>query len=85
MTKKYSISYFVEQSEQQLVDEASTTVTYLGFSEKGVDKGVAKWVVVRITIASATTPVGVVTIEWATQVGDNSNIWNNRASLTYVS
>lgn len=85
MTKKYSLDFFQETAEKKVFDEASATVVYLGFSERGAALNAAKWVIVRITTTNAVSPVGEGIIEWATQIGDNSNVWTDRASLTYVS
>lgn len=85
MVKKYSLDYFQETSEKKVFDEASTTVVYLGFAERGTALSAPKWVIVRITTTNGSSPVGEGIIEWATQIGDNSNIWDNRASLIYVS
>lgn len=69
-----------------LTDEASTTVTYVGYAvDAGADPAAAVWAIQKITSASATSPVGVTTYLWATGVPElYSNIWNNRASLTYA-
>lgn len=71
--------------EKIITDENTTTVTYIGWAEFGTATSAAKWIVQRITSASASSPQGVTTVEWATGLRDKTNIWNSRTSLTYVS
>ncbi len=86
MEYKNSLDYIAANYEKKLVDVASTTVTYLGFAlDKGTATSAAKWVVYKITQTSATPPEGVITFEWAVQIGYAQNIWDNRGSLSYVS
>jgi len=66
-----------------IVDEASTTVSYFGWSSLGTKTTDAKWKIARVTKASATTPYGVVITEYADGDMNYDNIWNNRASLNY--
>lgn len=60
------------------VDEASSTVTYIGKAVTGTSNGAAAWQVQRITESGA-----VLTIEWADGDSSFDNVWNNRASLSY--
>ena len=69
-------------------DEASTTVTYVGYAETNfVLDGDPAWAILKIEQASASTPNGVTTFKWAGagSPGLFENIWTNRASLTYSS
>lgn len=72
--------------ETLLTDEASTTVTYIGYAmNAGADPAAPVWAIMKITASSATPPVGVTTYLWATGVPELfSNVWDNRASLTYA-
>lgn len=60
------------------VDEASTTVTYVGEATTGTALSAASWRIKRITVSGTVT-----IIEWANGNGTFTNIWNNRASLSY--
>lgn len=63
-----------------LIDEASATVTYLGYAVSGASVAGAVWKIKKITT------VGTVTaITYATARNNYKNIWNERAILTYVS
>jgi hypothetical protein len=59
-----------------IVDQASSTIIYLGEGLFGALTSEAKWKIKRIDLSS-----GVV-IKAASQ--DFDQIWNNRAALTYV-
>lgn len=74
-----------KEYEQTITDEASTTVTYVGYTDFGVAVADAKWIIKKIEQASATDPVGVTTIKYATGYNNRTNIWNDRASLSYSS
>lgn len=60
------------------VDEASATVTYVGEASTGAALSAALWRIKRITVSGTVT-----IIEWANGNGNFTNVWNNRASLTY--
>lgn len=83
-TSENSLNKLAEIYEQVIVDEASTTVSYIGYTESGVATSAAKWIIVKIESASATTPTGVTTIKYATSYKSRTNIWDNRAALTYT-
>ena len=61
------------------VDEASTTVTYVGYAAAGTNAASALWRIKRMTVSG-----NVTTIEWADGNTNFDNVWNNRASLTYT-
>lgn len=82
-TSEDSLAFLAEHYEQTIVDEATTLVTYIGFAEKGIATSLAKWMVMKIEAASATAPTGVTTIKYAGGYKSRTNIWDNRASLTY--
>jgi hypothetical protein len=64
---------------KKAVDEASTTVTYFGEAIPGTSLSSALWRIKRLTVS------GTVTItEWADGNGNFDNVWNDRASLTYL-
>lgn len=66
-----------------IVDEASTTVTYIGYGNLGANRAKAEWMIVRITKTSATTPNGVVLTEYANGSMKFDQVWNDRATLSY--
>lgn len=60
------------------IDEVSATVTYVGYARPGTADITPAWRIFKLeTIATVTK------IRWANGVADYSNIWTNRASLTY--
>ena len=59
-------------------DEASASVTYLGFAAIGASEADAVWQIIRITVTGTITD-----IKWADSDNLYNNIWANRASLTY--
>ncbi len=61
-----------------IIDEASSTVTYIGKAAIGAATGSASWQIQRLT-----TSGGTITIAWADGDADYDNVWNNRASLSY--
>ena len=77
----------LEDYEQKIIDEVSTTVTYVGYAESGVATSASKWIIQKITAASATVPTGVTTILYATAYMSKDNKWDNRAAggTSYVS
>lgn len=60
------------------VDEASSTVTYVGEAATGTSLASALWRIKRLTQTGT-----VLLIEWANGNGNFTNIWNNRAALSY--
>lgn len=63
----------------QRVDEASPTVTYAGVAAVGALTADPLWRIKKITDSG-----GDVTVEWADGDALFNNIWDNRASLTYI-
>ena len=71
--------------EKIIVDEATTLITYIGYAVADyTPTSSAVWAIQRITQAAATSPPGVTVFEWAGRPDSFINIWDNRASLTYV-
>lgn len=60
------------------IDEASSTITYIGKAVAGTSNSSANWQIYRLTTSGSTS-----TIEWADGNTNFDNIWNNRASLSY--
>lgn len=60
------------------VDEASSTITYIGKAACGSGVASAVWQVQRMSISG-----NVTSTEWADGNDDFDNIWNDRASLSY--
>lgn len=61
-----------------IVDEASTTVTYVGVANTGTLTSAASWKIKKITESGSQ-----LIITWADGNSNEDNIWDNRASLTY--
>lgn len=61
------------------LDEASSTVTYIGESAPGVAESAAAWRIKRMTTSGS-----VLKIDWADGNEDYDNVWTDRASLTYL-
>lgn len=61
------------------VDEASTTVTYVGDAPLGSDESTATWRIKKLETTGT-----VLKITWADGNSNFDNVWANRASLTYV-
>lgn len=59
------------------MDEASSTITYVGEAAAGSATSGAVWRIKRISTAAG------VAIEWADGDTDFNNVWDNRAALTY--
>jgi hypothetical protein len=76
---KANDSIAVEGYEQsKRIDEASSTVTYFGYAVVGTTDAASAWKIKRVTIS------GTVTLfEYANGNINYTNIWNNRASLSY--
>lgn len=60
------------------VDVASSSVTYVGFSDIGTSDASALWRIAKVSVSGAVT-----SITWADSNGLYDNVWNNRASLSY--
>jgi hypothetical protein len=69
----------LQQKMVTRVDEASGTVTYIGIASVGTLASEAKWQIYRMTISGTET-----IIEYADGNAEFDNVWNNRASLTYI-
>ena len=59
------------------IDEATSTVTYIGKATPGTATSVSLWQIQKIDTTTGTV------ITWADGNGDFDNIWDNRATLTY--
>jgi len=59
------------------IDEATSTVTYIGKAATGSTTSTSVWQVQKIDTTTGTV------ITWADGNGDFDNIWDNRASLSY--
>lgn len=67
------------EEEPKIVDSVSSSLTYIGFADANSLTSDPVWMIKRIvTIGNITT------IEYATSYRNRTNIWDNRASLTYV-
>lgn len=65
--------------QPRLIDEASATVTYIGWSATGTLISAAAWQIMRVTVTGTVTA-----IEYAVARGNKTNVWNDRATLIYV-
>ena len=65
--------------EKALIVEVSGGTTYVGKAPPGSITSEARWQVSRIVVAGGTT-----TVTWADGNLTYDNIWDNRASLTYL-
>lgn len=71
---------------QLITDEASATVTYIGWAATSFNStSDPVWCIMRVTQASDATPNGVTLYEFAPEPNVFGAIWSNRASLTYTS
>ncbi len=61
-----------------VMDEASSTVTYVGLAVEGTATSAASWKIKKITISGTVT-----SITWADGNNSFDNVWDNRASLSY--
>ena len=59
------------------IDEATSTVTYIGKATPGTATSVSLWQIQKIDTTTGTV------ITWADGNGDFDNEWDNRASLSY--
>jgi hypothetical protein len=62
---------------KQLVDEVGS-IMYIGKSPAGTALGAASWSIKRITFGT-----GTINTEWAGGTTAFTQVWNNRASLSY--
>lgn len=60
------------------LDEASATITYVGFARPGTADATPSWRLMRIEIAGTVTK-----IRWASGDATYSNSWTTRASASY--
>lgn len=68
-----------DQTLVLLVDEASDTVTYLGYAAPGALVTEARWRIIRILLSG-----NVREVRWADGDDKFDNIWSDRAGLTYL-
>lgn len=61
------------------VDDASSTVTYVGEAQTGTGESVAAWRIKKLTTTGT-----VLAIQWADGNQQFDNIWNDRASILYT-
>ena len=59
------------------IDEATSTVTYIGKATPGTATSVSLWQIQKIDTTTGTV------ITWADGNGNFDNVWDNRASLSY--
>jgi len=64
---------------KNIIDEASATTTYIGEAVTNAATSAAAWRIQRISVSGTIT-----TIEWAGGGSRFDQVWDNRASLTYV-
>ena len=64
--------------EATRLDEATSTITYVGKALPGASPSAAVWAIQRLT-----TSGGLLTIEWADGNLWRNNVWDNRAALSY--
>jgi hypothetical protein len=65
-------------NEKTLIDEASSTITYVGKAAIGSATSAASWKIKKIETTGTITA-----ITFAGGSGNYTNIWDNRASLSY--
>lgn len=61
-----------------LVDESSSTVTYVGKAVAGSSTSSSVWSIQKISVSGTVT-----TISWADGNNDYDNKWSDRETLTY--
>jgi hypothetical protein len=77
----FAPSASIDIAEQVLstrIDEASSTVTYVGKAQPGTSAASAAWQIKKITESGTET-----IIEFANGTDLFDNVWNNRGSLSY--
>ena len=72
------MSSIINSQLKTLIDEASPTVTYLGFAAPNSLTSLAIWRIQKIVVSGTVT-----SILWADGNNKFDNIWDNRASLSY--
>jgi hypothetical protein len=61
-----------------VIDEPTSSITYVGEALTGTSVGAASWRIKRISVSGS-----VSIIEWADGDGLFNNVWNDRVSLSY--
>jgi len=61
------------------VDDASSTVTYVGEAQTGSSESSAVWRIKRLTTSGS-----VLSIEWADGNMQFDNVWSDRTTLSYI-
>lgn len=75
----------LSKSEQIITDEATDTVTYIGYAQAEVKKSEPSWIIKRISYTyNAQSIRGLIVTEWATGYMNETNIWDDRTSLSYT-
>lgn len=62
-----------------IVEDLGTGTKYIGEAVPNAATSAAQWRISKVVVSSGTT-----TITWAAGGGGFNQIWDNRASLTYV-
>lgn len=83
-TNENSLQVLSKQYEQTRIDNPTALVTYVGFAEFGVATSSPAWIIMKIEQSSATPPY-TTTISYATNYKNNTNKWDDRATLNYYS
>jgi len=76
--KRYLDVINLKKDEALRIDEASSTVTYIGYAAVGSKTSDAVWKIKRITKSGTET-----IIEYADGNSNYDNVWDNRTSLDY--
>ena len=63
---------------QTRIDEASSTVTYIGYSQIGTAASDTGWIIKKITVSGDIT-----TILYAEGDDETTNIWDSRTGYSY--
>lgn len=61
------------------IDEADASTTYVGEAEIKTQTSTAEWRIKKISVSG-----NVTTISWADGDSNFNNIWDDRATLTYL-
>lgn len=72
------VIYEISSNEAIKIDDASSTISYIGYAEVGASTASGVWKICKITSSGTITSV-----EWADSNKLYDNIWDNRAVLTY--
>lgn len=74
------IRYSMDVIIDQIIDETDPNCVYVGWSQTfGAATSAACWKIKRIKVADGVTSIG-----WAPDPEKFSNVWDNKASLTYT-